>query len=56
MRARRRRFYDLDQWEGLRVAEGSASVALRMAWRTGRALRIEAVVRRIAVETGPESG
>ena len=42
-------FYDLDQWEGLRVAEGAASVALRMASELGQRVRYEAVVRRISV-------
>jgi monoamine oxidase len=43
------RFYDLEQWEGLRVAEGSAAVALRIASELGSRLRLGAVVRRIAV-------
>ena len=45
-------FYDLDQWEGLRVAEGSASVALTMASELGDRVRYDAVVRRIAVAPG----
>jgi monoamine oxidase len=45
-------FYDLDQWEGLRVAEGSASVALRMASELGERVRYEAVVRKLAVSPG----
>ncbi len=42
-------FYDLELWEGLRVAEGSAEVALRMASELGSRLRLRAVVRRIVV-------
>jgi monoamine oxidase len=45
-------FYDLDQWEGLRVAEGSAAVALAMADELGPALRLGAVVARIDVGPG----
>jgi monoamine oxidase len=45
-------FYDLEQWEGLRVAEGSATVALRMASELGSRVRYDAVVRRIAVSAG----
>ena len=40
-------FYDLSEWEGLRVAEGSAEVALRMAAELESRLRLGAVVRRI---------
>lgn len=40
-------FYDLEVWEGLRVAEGSAEVALRMAAELGPRLRLGAVVRRV---------
>jgi monoamine oxidase len=43
------RFYDLTLWEGLRVADGSAAVALRMAADLGDRLRLGAVVRRIEV-------
>ena len=46
------RFYDLEQWEGLRAAEGSAAVALRMAEELGPRLRLQAVVARIAVRSG----
>jgi monoamine oxidase len=46
------RFYDLDQWEGLRVAEGAASVALRMAAELGERVRYGTVVHRIAVSGG----
>jgi monoamine oxidase len=45
-------FYDLEQWEGLRVAQGSATVALRMASELGSRVRYDAVVRRIAVSPG----
>jgi len=41
--------YDLEAWESLTVAEGSATVALRMASELGDRLRLEAVVRRIAI-------
>jgi monoamine oxidase len=40
-------FYDLAIWENLRVAEGSAAVALRMGDELGPRLRLGAVVRRI---------
>jgi monoamine oxidase len=40
-------FYDLERWEGLRVAEGSAAVALRMAAELGDRLRLGEVVARI---------
>jgi monoamine oxidase len=43
-------FYDLAEWEGLRCAEGSAEVALRMAAELGDHVRLGAVVERIAVE------
>ena len=46
------RFYDLEQWEGLRVSEGSAAVALRMAAQLGARVRLNSVVRRIAVKPG----
>ena len=42
-------FYDLAVWENLRVAEGSAAVALRMADELGPRLRMKAVVRSIDV-------
>ena len=45
-------FYNLEQWEGLRVAEGSASVALQMAAELGPRLRLGTVVRRIDVSPG----
>ena len=56
-------FYELDRWEGLRVAEGSASVALGMAAGLGPRVRLGAVVRgldvcagsvRVALEGGEE--
>jgi monoamine oxidase len=43
-------FYSLERWEGLRVAEGSAAVALRMADELGSRVRLGAVVQ--AVEVG----
>ena len=46
------RLYDLEQWEGLRVAEGSAAVALRMAAELGARVRLDSVVRRLAVKPG----
>ncbi|HEY3726085.1 MAG TPA: NAD(P)/FAD-dependent oxidoreductase [Solirubrobacteraceae bacterium] len=42
-------FYDLEAWEGLRVAEGSAAVALRMAAELGDRIRYGAVVTAIEV-------
>ncbi len=45
-------FYDLEQWEGLRVAEGSAAVALAMACELGPQLRLGAVVT--AIDIAPE--
>jgi monoamine oxidase/putrescine oxidase len=46
--------YDLDVWENQTVAEGSATVALRMAEELGDRLRLGAPVRRIAVGRGVE--
>jgi len=46
--------YDLDVWENQTVAEGSATVALRMADELGDRLRLSAPVRRIAVGGGVE--
>jgi monoamine oxidase len=43
-------FYDLNVWEGLRVAEGSAAVALRMATELGSRLRLGAVVQRVEID------
>ncbi len=45
-------FYDLEQWEGLRVAEGSAAVALRMASELGSRLRLGAVVTGVDIAPG----
>ena len=45
-------FYDLEQWEGLRVAEGSAAVALRMASELGPRLRLGTVVSEIDIAPG----
>jgi monoamine oxidase len=42
--------YDLEAWENQTVAEGSASVPLRMAAELGDRLRLSAPVRRIAVD------
>jgi monoamine oxidase len=42
-------FYDLHRWEGLRVAEGSAQLALRMSDELGPRVRLGAVVRRIEI-------
>jgi monoamine oxidase len=46
--------YDFDVWENQTVAEGSATVALRMAEELGDRLRLGAPARRIAVEDGVE--
>jgi monoamine oxidase len=42
-------FYDLESWESLRVAEGSATVAQRMAAELGDRLRLSAPVRAVAI-------
>jgi monoamine oxidase len=42
-------FYDEEAWEGLRVAEGSASVALRMAAELEGRIRLGAVVTRVDI-------
>lgn len=42
-------FYDDVCWEGLRVAEGSASVALRIADELGERVRLEAPVAKVSV-------
>jgi monoamine oxidase len=42
-------FYDAEAWEGLRVAEGSATVALRMAAELEGRIRLEAPVARVDV-------
>jgi monoamine oxidase len=46
--------YDLDVWENQTVAEGSATVALRMAEELGERVRLGSPVRRIAVAGGVE--
>jgi monoamine oxidase len=45
-------FYDLERWEGLKVAEGSAAVALAMSAEIAGHLRFSAVVERIDVGSG----
>ena len=45
-------FYDESHWETLRVAEGSATVAMRMAEELGDRLRLGAVVAAIDVAPG----
>jgi monoamine oxidase len=45
-------FYDLNEWEGLRVAEGSAAVAQRMALELGDRIRLGTVVSAIELEAG----
>ena len=42
-------FYDLERWEGLRVTEGSAAVALAIAAELEAEIRYDAVVRRIEI-------
>jgi monoamine oxidase len=42
-------FYDLSVWEGLRVAEGAAEVALRMAAELDSRLRLGVLVRRVEI-------
>jgi monoamine oxidase len=44
--------YDYDEWENLRVAEGSATVALRMAEELGDRVRLGVPVRTVKVGTG----
>jgi monoamine oxidase len=44
-------FYDEEAWEGLRVAEGSATVALRMAAELDARVRLGAPVARVEVAT-----
>ncbi len=48
-------FYDLDAWEGLRVASGSASVAVAMADELGPRVRCGAVVRSLEIGAGGTS-
>jgi monoamine oxidase len=45
-------FYDLERWEGLKVADGSASVALAMATELAGRIRFGAVVDRIDIGFG----
>jgi monoamine oxidase/putrescine oxidase len=45
-------FYDLATWENLRVAEGAAAVALRMADELGDRIRLGSVVVSVRVGTG----
>jgi monoamine oxidase len=45
-------FYDYDAWECLRVAEGSATVALRMAAELGHRVRYGTPVTRVRVDRG----
>jgi monoamine oxidase len=45
-------FYDYDCWESLRVAEGSATVALSMATELGHRIRFNTPVSEIAIQTG----
>jgi monoamine oxidase len=42
-------FYDLEKWEGLRVAQGSAAVALAMAAELGPRVRLGTVVTEVDV-------
>jgi monoamine oxidase len=44
--------YDYDEWENLRVAEGSATVALRMASSLGDRVRLGSPVRAVKVAAG----
>ncbi|MFG2205745.1 flavin monoamine oxidase family protein [Streptomyces sp. NPDC048638] len=44
--------YSYEDWEGLRVAEGSATVALRMAAELGRHIRLDAPAEEVAVAPG----
>ncbi|MGX1885011.1 flavin monoamine oxidase family protein [Streptomyces sp. NPDC055287] len=44
--------YDYEDWEGLRVAEGSATVALRMADGLGERVRLGSPVEAVAVRSG----
>jgi monoamine oxidase len=45
--------YDYEDWEGLRVAEGSATVALRMAEGLGHRVRTGSPVAAVDVRSGP---
>lgn len=46
--------YSYEDWEGLRVAEGSATVALRMAEELGARVRLGSPVASVAISSGPE--
>jgi monoamine oxidase len=48
-------FYDLAVWEGLRVVEGAAAVALRMAADLGERVRLGTVVESISVAGAGEA-
>ena len=45
-------FYDLEEWEGLRVVEGAAAVAERMAAELGSRVRLGAAVSSLEVSPG----
>jgi monoamine oxidase len=45
-------FYDLERWEGLKVADGSAAVAVAMAAELDGQIRYGAAVSRIEIRTG----
>jgi monoamine oxidase len=46
-------FYDLERWESLRVADGSAAVALAMAAELGpESIRFDAATQRVSVRPG----
>jgi monoamine oxidase len=45
-------FYDYEVWEAMRVAEGSATVALRMAAELGERIRFASPVVRVTLGTG----
>jgi monoamine oxidase len=45
-------FYDLERWESLRVAEGSAAVALALAAELETQIRYGATVRRVEIAAG----
>lgn len=47
--------YSYDEWENLRVAEGSATVAVRMAADLGDRIRLDSPVRSIKVAPGGSS-
>ena len=45
--------YDYEDWEGLRVAEGSATVALRMAEQLGHRVRLGSPVEAVSIPEHP---